>query len=469
MNLQEVFNEPLPFRYVGSQTYEDIVGSPTVHYHEFEHGDNKYMVSHHIMEPNESGKVHASIDFMVKPKGSETYTNRLTPSSAPTKVLGTIAEITKKMKEEHGITNILVAGVQDKKDKRNRLYKRAIERISGRPAELEHGIITVGLGEAIQMNLQEVFNEPLPFRYTGSEEHEGITGKATHHYHEFDHDGNVYQVRHTLFEPNIFGKVNAAVSFGVKTKGTDYFSYSLTPSSAPTKVFGTIGEITKRMKEQHGIDAILATSTGSKSEKRNKLYKKVIERISGRKANLNTLGVTLDLGEMLKASVAARAKELFESIVKRGDEYVVMNSKKTKVLGKHKSKKKANAQLAAIEISKKERMNEEIEVKPSYRSEFTNRIRSAVKRAKEGETNPAFDPTNPKDRSSAAKSLMIARQSDQIEVRNALKAIEGGSKELASYIQTGNPVPGYLSRTDISGMEGRENLVRKLVSYKGKI
>jgi hypothetical protein len=320
------------------------------------------------------------------------------------------------------------------------------------------------------MNLQEAFDKPLPFRYAGSEPWEGTTGKATHHYHEFEHDDNTYRVRHTVFEPNPWGDVHAGVSFSVKPKGSENFTYDITPSSAPTKIFGTIAEITKRMKEKHGITSLTATGADSNSEKRNKLYQKVIQKISGRPTELTPVGVVrVGLGEMLKASVAARTKELFESIVKRGDEYVVMDSKKTKVLGKHKSKKKANAQLAAIEISKKERMNEEIEVKPSYRSEFTNRIRSAVKRAKEGETNPAFDPTNPKDRSSAAKSLMIARQSDQIEVRNALKAIEGGSKQLTSYIQTGNPVPGYLSRTDISGMEGRQNLVTKLVSYKGKI
>ena len=169
--------------------------------------------------------------------------------------------------------------------------------------------------------------------------------------------------------------------------------------------------------------------------------------------------------EMLKASVAARAKELFESIVKRGDEYVVMNSKKTKVLGKHKSKKKANAQLAAIEISKKERMNENM----YYRSDFTERLKNRVKEVKAGVKNPALDINNPADRSGAASAIRLSRQSDQDEVRKALKAIEGGSDELTSYIQTGNPVPGFLSRTDASGMKERQNLVTKLVSYKGKI
>jgi len=320
------------------------------------------------------------------------------------------------------------------------------------------------------MNLQEAFDNPLPFRYAGSEPWEGITGKATHHYHEFEHDDNTYRVRHTVFEPNPWGDVHAGVSFSVKPKGSENFTYDITPSSAPTKVFGTIAEITKRMKEKHGITSLTATGADSNSERRNKLYQKVIQKISGRPTELTPVGVVrVGLKEMLKASVAARAKELFESIVKRGDEYVVMNSKKTKVLGKHKSKKKANAQLAAIEISKKERMNEEIEVKPLYRSENTIRIRDAVKRAKAGEKNPALDPTNPKDRYGAARALTLARDADQHEVRKALNAIEGGSNELTSYIQTGNPVPGFISRIHASGMEGRENLIKKLVSYKGKI
>lgn len=43
---------------------------------------------------------------------------------------------------------------------------------------------------------------------------------------------------------------------------------------------------------------------------------------------------------------------LKETIVKRGKKFVVMNKAKTKVLGKHSTKKAARKQLAAIEISK---------------------------------------------------------------------------------------------------------------------
>jgi len=43
---------------------------------------------------------------------------------------------------------------------------------------------------------------------------------------------------------------------------------------------------------------------------------------------------------------------LKETIVKRGSNYIVMNKAKTKVLGKHKTRKSANKQLAAIEINK---------------------------------------------------------------------------------------------------------------------
>lgn len=44
---------------------------------------------------------------------------------------------------------------------------------------------------------------------------------------------------------------------------------------------------------------------------------------------------------------------LQEHIEKRGDEWVVLNKDKTKVLGTHPSKEKALAQLRAIEINKK--------------------------------------------------------------------------------------------------------------------
>jgi len=44
---------------------------------------------------------------------------------------------------------------------------------------------------------------------------------------------------------------------------------------------------------------------------------------------------------------------LKETIVKRGKKFIVMNKAKTKVLGKHNTRKSANKQLAAIEINKK--------------------------------------------------------------------------------------------------------------------
>lgn len=43
---------------------------------------------------------------------------------------------------------------------------------------------------------------------------------------------------------------------------------------------------------------------------------------------------------------------LKETIVKQGKKFVVMDNKKTKVLGKHDTKKSAEKQLAAIEINK---------------------------------------------------------------------------------------------------------------------
>lgn len=48
-------------------------------------------------------------------------------------------------------------------------------------------------------------------------------------------------------------------------------------------------------------------------------------------------------------------EKLYERIEKVGNEYVVKPKKGNKILGKHKSYKKALKQLAAIEISKKKR------------------------------------------------------------------------------------------------------------------
>jgi len=46
---------------------------------------------------------------------------------------------------------------------------------------------------------------------------------------------------------------------------------------------------------------------------------------------------------------------LIESIVKRGDRYLVTNKEKSKVLGKHSTRGQALKQLAAIEASKARR------------------------------------------------------------------------------------------------------------------
>lgn len=57
--------------------------------------------------------------------------------------------------------------------------------------------------------------------------------------------------------------------------------------------------------------------------------------------------------------------KLIEHVKKSGDEWVVTNKAGDKILGKHPSKKEANAQLAAIEISKAQ--NESDEPLPKYK------------------------------------------------------------------------------------------------------
>jgi hypothetical protein len=48
-------------------------------------------------------------------------------------------------------------------------------------------------------------------------------------------------------------------------------------------------------------------------------------------------------------------KNLLEKILRKNKEFVVTDSSGEQILGKHESEKKALAQLAAIEISKKKR------------------------------------------------------------------------------------------------------------------
>lgn len=81
-----------------------------------------------------------------------------------------------------------------------------------------------------------------------------------------------------------------------------------------------------------------------------------------------------------------------------------------------------------------------------YRSSFTQRLRDSISRAKDGETNPAFDPNNPNDRKHAAFSLAQSRNSDNQEVRIASDAINRNDTD--SYIESkpGTHNPGRKAR-----------------------
>ena len=309
------------------------------------------------------------------------------------------------------------------------------------------------------MNLKEAFEEALPFHYTGSTPDEN--GNHVDHFHEFEHDGNTYRVQHRIFEPNAWGDKSASVSFEVKPKGSDKFTTKLTSSSSPFKVLKTVSEISERMQKKHGFNSLTASAVyeGGNRERRAKLYQRAMERLGGGRPVENVGGSGV-------LRITNESMDITESIVKRGDKWVVMNSDKTRILGKHKTEKEARAQLAAIEISKKKRgLKEQVK----YRGEFTQRLLDRVKEVKAGGKNPALDIEDPNSRRSAAFAISQARTADQDEVRRALKAVEGGAKNLSDYVQTGNPNPGLMSRTEVSGMEARENLVKKLITYKGKI
>ena len=148
-----------------------------------------------------------------------------------------------------------------------------------------------------------------------------------------------------------------------------------------------------------------------------------------------------------------------ESIVKRGEQWLVMNSDKTRVLGKHESEKKAKAQLAAIEISKKKRgeMKEEV----NYVSANTQRLRDRAKEVK-------GDPNSPYTRHDLAFTLANARAGDKIEVSNALFAVNSGPSHIHNYINTGNPHGHSLSGTDVSGMEARANIVAQILKGRNE-
>ena len=93
-----------------------------------------------------------------------------------------------------------------------------------------------------------------------------------------------------------------------------------------------------------------------------------------------------------------------------------------------------------------------------YRSSFTQRLRDSIAKAKDGETNPAFDPNNPNDRKHAAFSLAQSRDSDNQEVRTASDAINRNDTD--SYIES---KPG----THNPGRDARLEVVKHILLHRG--
>ncbi len=94
----------------------------------------------------------------------------------------------------------------------------------------------------------------------------------------------------------------------------------------------------------------------------------------------------------------------------------------------------------------------------TYRSSFTQVLRNSIAKAKDGETNPAFNPSNSNDRKAAAFSLSQSRDSDNQEVKIASDTID--NKELSKYIE-GEP------GTHNPGRKARLAVVKHVLLHRG--
>jgi len=93
-----------------------------------------------------------------------------------------------------------------------------------------------------------------------------------------------------------------------------------------------------------------------------------------------------------------------------------------------------------------------------YRSSFTQKLRDSISRAKDGETNPAFNPNDPDDRKAAAFSLRQSRDSDTYEIKKASDALNNNRPD--TYIES---KPG----THNPGREARLAVINHVLLHRG--
>ena len=115
--------------------------------------------------------------------------------------------------------------------------------------------------------------------------------------------------------------------------------------------FGTASNRVTRIVNR--INRRVADSGQSMSDKNPKnIHRGKIETVGGRISRLMHHQSSL---EKTKEKNKQPESDVHETIIRRGNHWVVMNQNKTKTLGVHVSKEKAQRQLTAIEINKQKK------------------------------------------------------------------------------------------------------------------